>query len=225
MLSASETGAGRRAAARRRSGKTAALLGRAGLAGFVGELFSYPETRPDFAAAHRAAVQLGRKWSAAVSQLEAQWQRVDRNTLQSEWLRLFSLTPLCSPYETAQSEDALGKATVLADVAGFYRAFGLQPDQEMADHIASEMGFAAHLLTKLAYAQSRGMTEQAEVTGDAYLGFFGEHLGPFAGRFFTRAQAAAGPFYRGAAGLGLLLIRELARATNRGRSRPHNGSG
>lgn len=193
------------------------LLARAGLAEFASALFAYPQKRPDFALAQRAAARVGGAVSKDIDRLEARWEESGLCALQGEWLRLFSLTPLCPPYETAGSEDALRKGAVLADIAGFYRAFGLRPEGEMADHIATEMGFAAFLLTKLAYARARRQSQHAAVTRDALERFFTEHLGPFGRRFFPQAEATAGPFYRAAAGFGRRITRELQRLVGNGR--------
>lgn len=194
---------------RRRTTDPSLLLARAGLTSFASTLFAYPEKRPDFTAARRAAALLEGKLTTDIARLQETWAATECSELQSQWLRLFSLTPLCPPYETALCDDALRKGAVLADVAGFYRAFGLRPAGDMADHIASELGFAAYLLTKLAYAEAHGWDERADITGNAFARFLSEHLGPFAGRFFPRTEAAGVPFYRDAARLGQHVMREL----------------
>jgi len=60
----------------------------------------------------------------------------------------------CPPYETEfyPSREAVSRAQHMADVAGFYNAFGLEPDSrspERADHASLIIGFVSFLLEKL----------------------------------------------------------------------------
>jgi TorA maturation chaperone TorD len=124
---------------------------------------------------------------------------------------LFQTQVACPPYESAGAADASLKATILSDTSGFYAAWGLKPAGEMPDHIVAELEFAAHLLTKLAYAESQGMNEQAAITADALAKFVGEHLAPFAERFFPSLyHATTVAFYKETALLGERACSEFA---------------
>ncbi len=94
---------------------------------------------------------------------------------------LFAGEVACSPYETEYEFDAFAKARQLADIAGFYRAFGLKATTDEgaspADFIATELDFMAHIALKLAYAQAQGWDERAEVTREAARAFLEDHPG------------------------------------------------
>ncbi|MDP3937529.1 MAG: molecular chaperone TorD family protein [Deltaproteobacteria bacterium] len=112
----------------------------------------------------------------------------------------------CPPNETAHTADtpqhALVKTFELADIAGFYRAFGVEvePGTERPDHIAVELEFM-HLLAvkELVAGQSGGQEEQAQICREAQRAFLKDHLGRWSGRLRERlAMTAEGPFYAAA---------------------------
>jgi hypothetical protein len=74
--------------------------------------------------------------------------------LRADYDRVFGLIADrgCPPYETEYhtNEDTFFRSQQMADISGFYRAFGLDPagkGRERSDHLA-ELEFAALLLTK-----------------------------------------------------------------------------
>jgi DMSO reductase family type II enzyme chaperone len=84
----------------------------------------------------------------------------------------------CPPYETeyCSSAEAFFRAQHLADIAGFYHAFGLQTAQacpERPDHLALELEFMAFLLRKERLADT---AEQASICANAQRGFLRDHL-------------------------------------------------
>jgi DMSO reductase family type II enzyme chaperone len=107
--------------------------------------------------------------------------------LQAEHRRAFGLTgSLCYetefglPHEFRQSQE-------LADLAGFYRAFGFNVGgrvRERPDHLAVELEFMHVLALKEAFAHDKGIAEQAEVCAEAQRRYLQDHLGrwiaPFA---------------------------------------------
>ncbi len=110
-----------------------------------------------------------------------QWLRLDRSRRETLHQRVFGLVVSreCPPYETEYShwKDPTYRATQLADVAGFYRAFGLEPDRgfpERHDHIALELEFVAYLLQKSVHAGSA--MQQREIVEQAAKSFLAEHL-------------------------------------------------
>ena len=83
------------------------------------------------------------------------------------------------PHEFRQAQE-------LADIAGFYRAFGFSvggPVRERPDHLAAELEFMHVLALKEAHALLTGVIEHAEVCVDAQGKFLGEHLGVWVGLF------------------------------------------
>lgn len=85
-----------------------------------------------------------------------------------------------SPYETSYEPRpgvSGGKPFQIADIAGFYRAFGFEVSGDRPDHIVPELEFAALLCAKEAYARISGEAEGAEVCAAARRKFMTEHLG------------------------------------------------
>lgn len=94
-----------------------------------------------------------------------------------EHTRLFEGGVACPVNETAYIRR--DKGAILADIMGFYRAFGFTlraGAPEKADHLAAELEYAALLLIKLAQAQESGHAEHEDVTRAALESFAGDHL-------------------------------------------------
>jgi nitrate reductase assembly molybdenum cofactor insertion protein NarJ len=98
----------------------------------------------------------------------------------------------------------LSKGNELADIAGFYTAFGLDradssAARQMHDHLAVELEFYGVLLAKQAALAERGLTEGVEVVADARKKFLGDHLGRLApavaGQPAVAQSAAWGPVF------------------------------
>jgi TorA maturation chaperone TorD len=90
----------------------------------------------------------------------------DPHVVRSDYLRVFGLVNCreCPPYETEYqpNEDTFFRAQQMADIAGFYRAFGLQlgsTARERPDHVALELEFLALLLTKKRRTRDVGRDE------------------------------------------------------------------
>lgn len=123
----------------------------------------------------------------------------DLSTLQAEHRRVFGLTgSLCYeteyglPHEFRQSQE-------LADLAGFYRAFGFNVGsrlRERPDHLAVELEFMYALAVKEAYATQNGSAEYVEVCADAQRKFIEDHLGRWIDLFAQSMalSAAAGSY-------------------------------
>lgn len=164
--------------------------------------------------------------------LKGSLQSVD--AMRSEFSKIFGYTLQCDcpPYETlygsggyAGANTQLAGAQVfeqsqtLGDIAGFYRAFGLEvSDQikERLDYISIELEFMSFLAYKEAYAliSDGGEDEKAErveICQDAQRKFLNDHLGRWALFFTDRlAEKAKDGFYLWLARLtGKLLAFEI----------------
>jgi TorA maturation chaperone TorD len=106
--------------------------------------------------------------------------------LQSEHRATFGLTGSLF-YETENGlPNEFRLSQELADIAGFYRAFGFNVGgsvRERPDHLAVELEFMYVLALKEWYASSQGTPEQIEVCVDAQRKFLSEHLGRWIGQF------------------------------------------
>lgn len=150
--------------------------------------------------------------------LEAAFHNPLQEVLEPQFHRLFTGQHRCSPHQTEYGPGrSVRKAVELADIAGFYRAFGLaidQADPEMVDHLSLELDFLAHVGFKLRYAALRGWRQQAEICDHAYREFWQDHLRQWVGVFFAQLEQVAEPegFYRSVARFGSRLVAtELSR--------------
>ncbi len=139
--------------------------------------------------------------------------------IKSEYLNIFDVGRKISPYETEYMTEKLSrKPFELADIAGFYTAFGLNVTEEMRnkealDHISIELEFMAILEWKEQCALENGQEENVAIVKDAKLKFFQEHLAKW-GFFFCRqiyGLGGNGLFIRLARLLELVLILECKR--------------
>jgi len=144
---------------------------------------------------------------------------LDLAQLQSDHRRVFGHieSSPCPPYETRYGSRHLFQQTQqLSDIAGFYRAFGLDLSDgahERPDHLAIELEFLHFLSFKEAYALEHHGPEQVELCRDAEAKFLKEHLLPWAPSFAKRLQSAAGGgFYKQ---LGTLMAAFLSAEASR----------
>ena len=123
------------------------------------------------------------------------WRPKDSSPDPSEYDRLFRhrTTILCPIYEVEYDRNrAVSQGPTLADIAGFYRAFGLElAVSERPDHLALELEFMSVLAYKEALALRNNLHEQAEICRDAQRKFLEAHLGRWVGIFAdTLARAS-----------------------------------
>lgn len=87
----------------------------------------------------------------------------------------------CPPYETCYGSSHVFMQThELADIAGFYRAWGLEISdgaKERPDHISVELEFMSYLAFKEAHAAGKGEPEKAALCRKVQAQFLAEHLG------------------------------------------------
>lgn len=104
-----------------------------------------------------------------------------------EYHRLFEGPIACPINETTYVRR--DKGAVIADICGFYRAFGFEPSTtvgEKPDHLRCELEFLAALLVMDAQAVERGLDEQADITRQAITRFAADHLADWLASFCAR---------------------------------------
>ncbi len=171
---------------------TRKMLGRGALYDVLALAFSYPDD--DTVAELRAGIDALREGdlmapfgdALALEALAAALEQVEPPALAATYNLYFAGEVPCSLNETEYEADGFAKARRLADIAGFYHAFGLQvPDTRPApaDSLATEMEFMSHTVMRQAYAALHGWDEQRQICEDAQRAFLEDHLGRWAPLF------------------------------------------
>lgn len=168
-------------------------------------------------AARRAAAPLPEPVAEAVAGLAVASRGLTAAGLAGAQAAAFGhvAVPDCPLYETACGPtDAFRQPQTLADLHGFYRAFGVvlaRGAGERADHLAVELEFMHFLAFREAWAREYHGDEQVAVLLDAQHRFLEHHLGAWA-PVAARAVVARADGALGAAGrlLERLLDWELA---------------
>ncbi len=178
---------------------------RAQLYGFLTDVFLYPSENwlGDLPYVQQISRQLAIDFPLTAERdlsLE-QLQAAYRNTFGATGSLCYE-TEYGLPHEYRMSQE-------LADIAGFYNAFGFTPGgvvRERPDHIAVELEFMHVLSLKEAYAAQRDIQEHIEVCQQAQRKFLSEHLGKWI-HLFARAleQQGSWPYPPLAAGAHLLV--------------------
>ena len=117
-------------------------------------------------------------------QIRHQAQIIDSDTWAGEYNRLFETNVACPINETGIIRR--DKGVILADIAGFYNAFGFKLSEEAtekADHLTAELEFVALLLVMLAQTQDE---EALRTTHHALSSFSFDHLGEWLPTFCER---------------------------------------
>ncbi|TYL36469.1 dehydrogenase [Natronococcus pandeyae] len=109
--------------------------------------------------------------------------------LYSNWAALFGFEGGgdIDQYQIEYSPGTLVTSTdVLADIAGFYKAFDLSMDEgnhERVDHLCIQLEFVSHLALQTAYLEESGDETGVEVVTNAQGDFLEDHLGRWTGRY------------------------------------------
>jgi TorA maturation chaperone TorD len=138
--------------------------------------------------------------------------------LREEYDQVFGLVPAreCPPFETEYhpTSETFFRTQQLADVAGFYRAFGIEPaaaTPERPDHLALELEFMAFVLMKKRLAltgpdRDVDGDQRASVCDEAQRTFFRDHLAWWVPAFATGLRRKAGSGYYAAVGQVLAAL-------------------
>ncbi|MBX9790516.1 MAG: molecular chaperone TorD family protein [Pirellulales bacterium] len=137
--------------------------------------------------------------------------------LGAEYVRVFGLATCreCPPYETefCKNEEIFYRSQQMADVAGFYRAFGLEPGsepRERPDHLCLELEFMSLVLLKKRLADSAD--DGATVCQEACRAFMRDHLSWWAPSFAVGLRRKAEQGLYAALGQTLAALLPVDRA-------------
>lgn len=179
--------------------ESAGLIRRAALLRLLAAGFLYP----DAALKQRllqdiAAMLVDNAATPALATLERAWAMADEESLTDEYSRVFIGGDAVVLHETTYS--GTGRCTELADINGFYLAFGFdlrEGQHEVADHLGVQLEFYSLLLLKQAYALEQGWPDKFEIARDAAKSFLTDHLGRWVDKVCERAiERQAAPIYR-----------------------------
>jgi len=141
-------------------------------------------------------------FARCLKDVDREWRAVTIERHTAEYSRLFLGGGLV-PLREGGFGDGMrfaGQPVDIADVSGFYLAFGfVLPDSAAnpPDHLGAELEFMSLLHLKLALALQRGRMEHARVTRSAIAAFLQDHLGRWADPFVAAlADKDAAPAYR-----------------------------
>jgi len=119
-----------------------------------------------------------------------------------------------APYEYSNvGSSAGGHTSGLADVAGFYRAFGVRPVSDRPDHLVAELDFMALVLLMEADAVDAGRDDDAQACARSARTFLRDHLGRWVDTWAARIADAAPDEPWGA--LGVATARAVAAEARR----------
>lgn len=148
--------------------------------------------------------------AAAVHDVQESLRKMAHGDLEPLYQRTFTLSynEDCPIYETAFSARHIFQQTQQqADIAGFYRAFGVNPTGDRPDHLALEVEFLYLLTLKEAVARDRDEPENVAICRSAQRSFVRDHLARWAPQIAGRiAVAGRGTLYEAAARLLRALV-------------------
>lgn len=173
------------------------LLGLGRLYGLAGTLFRdefEPYANADWPEAWRESLA---SWGGGAaleaesdSLLQAFREAVEQpDDAHAERSRLLLLAD-CPAYETTYL-DAFARPRELADIAGFYHAFGVRSSGEREDHLAVECEFLAFLCVKEALALASELEDEAARCRDARAAFLADHVGAWVRYYETDLASRA----------------------------------
>ncbi|MCC7106949.1 MAG: molecular chaperone TorD family protein [Chloroflexi bacterium] len=198
------------------------LLARAMLWRLAARAFWYPDSELVATLNDQGQRDTAEQWGSAIdddgqvsTDLRQLWAAIDATradgpALPEEYLYLFARHVRVPIHETSYRPALADRSVVLAELGGFYAAFGFQTSAsqpEAPDHASAESEFMATLLAKEAYARANDWAEQARVTQEARAKLVKEHLRVWLPGLTTAlARHARIPFYPAAAALGTALL-------------------
>lgn len=198
-------------------------LARSAVLGLLSQTLAYPTARvvrelleEDLPFALAVSEALPEAVARALENLGAALDGVEATELEEAFRDRFTHVHSqdCPLYETDHaSREVWRQAADLADLGGFYRAFGLEESGERVDHASVELEFLHVLAYKRAWALERGQDEHAEVCRRAEEAFLRDHVLRWLPDVAERLQAigAGSPYAAIGTLMGEVLRAESAR--------------
>jgi DMSO reductase family type II enzyme chaperone len=159
--------------------------------------FGYPTESALEGMSELADLALALDTERPIHDLARAMQGVDARVLEAEYQSIFSVATAadCPLFESAYvCTDGGQQMTVMADVAGFYRAFGLAIGEHVRpDEITTELEFMGFLCRKEAYAAEHLGAPRVAQARRAQRMFLAEHPGRWAVALARSVQAKAEP--------------------------------
>jgi TorA maturation chaperone TorD len=170
------------------------LLAQADLLLFIAQMFAPPSAEmqnmleievPDIKELlQKSGISEPNRLEEIFQQIRQQAQTINLDVWAGEYNRLFETNVACPINETGIIRR--DKGVILADITGFYNAFGFKLSEEAsekADHLTGELEFVALLLVMLAQTQDE---EALRITHNALSSFSFDHLGDWLPTFCER---------------------------------------
>ncbi len=181
-------------------------LSRAAAYTMLAHAFAYPDAEGSAELRLAANELLEMGGAMPLVRLAAIARELDQSSLESVFVTAMTMSssPDSPSFETAYyGSDALQQTQRMADIAGFYRLFGVDATSGgfRPDDLCVELEFMAFLCRKEAYALEHLGAPRTSQARKAQRLFLTEHLGTWAPVFARKLAAAAPPghFYRLAA--------------------------
>jgi TorA maturation chaperone TorD len=155
--------------------------------------------------------------SPEIGALAGAWTRVD-GSLERDYIATFTLSTSsdCPLFETAfTTADSFAQSETMADIAGFYRAFGVVPSTgTRPDELTAELEFMSFLCAKEAYAAERLGPPRVRQARKAQRLFLRDHLmlwAPELGLRVAASTAPSSPYWLAGRALAAWLAEERSR--------------
>lgn len=153
------------------------------------------------------------------SLLQADDKRGLEDDMRKRYAGLFghAVRGACPLYEQEYGRgEIVQQASELADIAGFYQAFGLEPSEaamERIDHVSVECEFMSVLCAKEAFGLQSTNAELSDTSNDGQRTFLRDHLAQWLPAFCTRVSKtdSDGSYARAAALASAFLEAECRR--------------
>ena len=120
-------------------------------------------------------------------------EKISLDDIRSDYIDIFDRGKSeNSLYETEYGKERImAKTNELADLSGFYQAFGLDNNSndvvhDMPDHVSVELEFYSYLLLKQLFLEENNIQEGIEIVVEGRKKFLNDHLGRFVKSITTR---------------------------------------